>query len=145
MAYYRFMIDAINDTCEYTPTERRKTRRYLYEMAATACLYVVLVFISIRTVEHVSGLAKYLVAVLPVFGGAAMAWAIVRYALGMDEFQRQAATNAGAISAIVTAVFTMALGFLENAGLPRISLTWVWPIAVIVWGFSMPFVSRGNR
>jgi hypothetical protein len=31
---------------------------------------------------------------------------------------------------------------LENAGLPRLSMTYVWPIAAIAWGIALPFVRR---
>lgn len=125
-----------------SPSERKSGRRYQIEVIGAGIAYVVLVFASTASVDHVPGFAKYLVAVGPALGSAAMALAMVRYVMRMDELQRQTFVTAAAIALVVTVVFTSALGFLENAGLPQINLTSVWIVAVASWAIAMPFVRR---
>ncbi|MBD5604645.1 MAG: hypothetical protein IAI48_06085 [Candidatus Eremiobacteraeota bacterium] len=131
-------------TC--TAAERKSARRYQIELLASMALYVVTLFVSIRNVDHVAaGPGKVALALLPVFGIVATSLALVRYVLRQDEMQRRTFVDAAAIAAIVTAVATMTLGFLENAGVPRISMTWVWPFTMISFAVSLPFVRRRYR
>ena len=78
-------------------------------------------------------------------GFAAMTVAIVRFVMKTDEFQRQSFVTAGAIAAVAGAVVTMLLGFLENAGVPRISMTWVWPIDCAAFGIAVVMLRRRYR
>jgi hypothetical protein len=55
----------------------------------------------------------------------------------MDEFVRLRSLQALALAGGVTAGFTLTYGFLENAGLPRISAFTVW----MVFGGSWAVVS----
>ncbi len=128
-------------TCQ-TPAERRNARRYRYEILAAAATYCALTIISVRVVDQFHGSARVGVALLPIIGVLLMVAALVRFGLRMDELQRQTVLGACAVSLIFTVVVTMVLGFLENAGLPRLSMTYVWPIAAIAWGIALPFVRR---
>jgi hypothetical protein len=128
-----------------TPTERRNVRRYQIELAVAVVAYVGLLFLSLVCVDRASGALKVVAALLPMVGIAAMMIALVRFTLRMDEFQRQTLIVSGAIAAIACAVATMALGFLENAGVPRISMTWVWPMMAVAFGIALPFVRRRFR
>jgi hypothetical protein len=139
------MLGATNDGDRYTAAEKRSARVYRTELLGATLLYAVLLITSLRTVDHASGGLKMLLAGLPALGAAAMAFAIVRFALRMDELQRRTLVDAAAIAAIVTAVVTLTLGFLENGGLPRIAMTWVWPIALVSWGIALPFCRRQYR
>ena len=128
-----------------SPSERRSSRRYLVEMLSSSLAYFILLAISVRYVDHADGVAKVALALLPVAGIAAMSLAFVRFTLRLDDFQRQTIFQSGAIAALASAVVTMTLGFLENAGLPRISLTWVWPMILGFFGIALPFVRRRYR
>ncbi|MBD5633828.1 MAG: hypothetical protein IAI49_05055 [Candidatus Eremiobacteraeota bacterium] len=131
-------------TC--TPSERKSVRRYQIEMAGAALAYFVTLFVSVRYVDHLPlGALKTLVALLPMIGVVAMVLAFVRFTLRCDEMQRQTILVSGAISAIVTAVVTMCFGFLENAGVPAVPMTFVWPIVGLVFGVSFPLVRRRYR
>jgi hypothetical protein len=136
------MIDSLDDAHERTPSERRNGRRYLAEFIVGVLTYMILVPVSVSNVEHVTGWLKYIVAIAPTFGASIMVVAMVRFVLTMDELQRQTFVVAGAITLLVTLVVTLAIGFLENAGIPHVNMTFVWPIAVVSWAIAMPFVRR---
>jgi hypothetical protein len=128
-----------------TPSERASSRRYFVEIGIAALAYVGLTFASVSSVDHVGGAGKVVVALLPMLGIAAMSVAMVRFATRMDELQRQTFIASAAIAGLACAIVTMALGFLENAGVPRLSMTWVWPITAIAFVFAFPFVRRRYR
>jgi hypothetical protein len=139
--------ESISDTDHScTPTERKNSRRYQLEYFGAAGIYVVLLFVSAGFIDRVPlGPGKVALALLPMIGVIAMSVALVRFMLRMDEFQRQYLITCGAIAGLVTAVATMALGFLENAGVPRISMTFVWPLTMVVFGVCVPFMRRRYR
>jgi hypothetical protein len=128
-----------------SPSERKSARRYQLEIAAALVLYVATLLPSLSYVEHLEGPLRILVAVLPMAGFSAIIVAFVRFALRMDEFQRQTLVVSGAIAALGCAFVTMTLGFLENAGFPRISMVFVWPIMALAFGVALPFVRRHFR
>jgi hypothetical protein len=128
-----------------TPTERRNVRRYQLELLGSLLVYAALLFVSVANVDRLAGTAKVAVAILPMLGFAAMTVAIVRFVMKTDEFQRQSFVTAGAIAAVAGAVVTMLLGFLENAGVPRISMTWVWPIDCAAFGIALVMLRRRYR
>jgi hypothetical protein len=130
----------------YTPSEARLIRRYRNECVAAAVVYVGLLFVSVRYVDRLSaGPAKVALALLPMLGVIAFAIAMLRFLSHVDEFQRQTILTAAAIAGLVTAIVTMALGFLENAGAPRFSMTFVWPLTFVIFGVCLPFVRRRYR
>ena len=130
----------------HTPTEYRRLRQYRSECIAAAVVYVGLLLVSLRFVDRVSlGPGKVVVALLPMLGIVAFSIAMLRFFSHIDEFQRQTTLTALAIAGLVTAIVTMALGFLENAGVPRISMTFVWPLTFVVFGVCLPFVRRRYR
>jgi hypothetical protein len=139
--------ESISDTDHScTPTERKNNRRYQLEYFSAAGLYVVVLFISAGFVDRVAaGPGKVALALLPMIGVIAMSVALVRFISRMDEFQRQNLILCGAIAGLATAIATMTLGFLENAGVPRISMTFVWPFTMLVFGVCVPFMRRLYR
>jgi len=80
-----------------------------------------------------------------MIGMIAMCVALVRFISRMDEFQRQYFMTCGAIAGLVTAIATMALGFLENAGVPRVSMTFVWPVTMLAFGACLLLMRRRYR
>jgi hypothetical protein len=129
-----------------TPTERRSIRRYQVELFGSALAYVVLLLLSVHYVDTIASKPlKGAVALLPMAGIAGMAVAMVRLAMRMDELQRQTLLVSAAIGGLTTAVATMALGFLESAGIFRSSMTFVWPIFIAASGICLPVVRRHYR
>jgi hypothetical protein len=129
-----------------TPTQRKNNRQYQREGLSAVCVYFVTLFVSIGFVDRIPpGIVKVTVALLPMIGVLGMSAALVRFIARLDEFQRQGFITAGAIAGLVTAVLTMTLGFLENAGLPPVPMTFVWPCTMLVFGGCAVFILRRYR
>lgn len=128
-----------------TLAERKSARRYQAEIIAAGLIYTALVFLSVGNVERVTGFLRVIVAEAPMLGVIGMSIAFVRFVLRLDELQRRTVIDAGAIALLVTICATMALGFLENAGSPRVTMSWVWSIGIFAWAVALPFVRRRYR
>ena len=80
------------------------------------------------------GSQRFLLIVVPILPGLLLIANGVRWYRRCDEFIRQRILEATAITAVVTAVWTLAYGYLELAGLPHVSVavthTVAWPIFV---------------
>jgi hypothetical protein len=82
------------------------------------------------------------VPALPVAG---IAIAVVRWLKATDEYQRQTAITAMAIAGGLTALITVTYGFLENAGMPRMSVWISYLIFMTIWGIATPIIKRQSR
>ncbi len=81
-------------------------------------------------------------AVLPVLPVAFGLRAFIRFLGQLDELQQRVQLSAIAFGAGMTAMLTFTYGFLEVAGFPPISVLWVLPMLVILWGFGMVLAVR---
>ena len=122
------------DSAEDKMTQQTKNRRYYLELGGAMFLYAIVLSAVLhygQMLEHgVLQVAIYLCPMLPI--GIAV-WAIVRQIRRSDEFIRKTTLEHIAIAAAVTAVLTFTYGFLENAGLPRLSMFTVWPVMAGAW------------
>ena len=110
------------------------TKRFLVEFIAILLLYVACVVISSASVRAMpDGAAKIALALLPVIPMIAIAVSIIRRLNSMDELGRKIQLEALAVAFVCTALTTFSYGFLETAGLPRLSAFMVWPIMGGVW------------
>ena len=80
------------------------------------------------------GSLRFLLIVVPILPGLLLIANCVRWYRHCDEFIRQRILEATAITAVVTAIWTLGYGYLELAGLPHVSVavihTIAWPIFV---------------
>lgn len=95
--------------------------------------------------QYPSALWTPLVAVLPVVPVLFGLRAFLRFLNRLDEMQQKVQLNAIALAAGATAIICLTLGFLENAGLPMLSLIWVFPMMVAIWGVATAVVARRYR
>lgn len=110
------------------------TKRFLVEFIAIVLLYIACVVISSSSVRAMpDGATKIALALLPVIPMIAMAVSIIRRLNSMDELGRKIQLEALAVAFVCTALTTFSYGFLETAGLPRLSAFMVWPIMGGVW------------
>lgn len=115
---------------EQRPGKRRYTRDVLVLLLA----YGILLLASGYIVDANRDAAwRYAVAVLPMIPAAFVAVAWVRYYRTVDELQQRIALEALAFAFGGTALITFGYGFLDAAGLPRISWWWVWPVMAVLW------------
>jgi hypothetical protein len=116
--------------------ERKATQRYFLELGIALALYVVVLWLSLTIGRSMAdSRLRTLLLITPIVPIALAIWAIARGVRRMDEFVRLKSLELIAISAAVTAGWTLTYGFLEIAGFPRLSMFTVWMVMGSVWGF----------
>jgi hypothetical protein len=121
--------------------EREATRKYLIEFGGAMALYLVVLFVSLQASKLLDeGAARTLLLLSPMIPIALVLWAFMRQLGRMDEFVRMRNLQALAIAGGITGGFALNYGFLENAGLPRLSMFTVW----MVFGGSWALISVGQ-
>lgn len=110
------------------------TKRFLVEFIVILLVYICCVVVSSSSVRSMpDGAAKIALALLPAIPMVAMAVSIIRRLNSMDELGRKIQLEALAVAFVCTALTTFSYGFLETAGLPRLSAFMVWPIMGGIW------------
>ena len=115
---------------EHDAAKRRYNRNVLIALLVYATLLAVSGFIV--DANRDAGW-RYAVALLPMIPAAYLTIACVHYYQSMDELQQRIALEALAFAFGGTALITFGYGFLDAAGLPRISWWWVWPVMASLW------------
>ncbi len=122
------------------------TKRYLREFIYSMIAYVLTLIPSIIAVNSLKDYpfapARVLVALTPVVPVAFMVYFFIRYLNNIDELQQRIQLLSIGFAAGTTGLLTFSYGFLENVGFPRLSLLWVFPIMILLWGLGQAFVSR---
>lgn len=113
-------------------------RSFAFELTASILLYGLSLFFASYLANHnVLGLYSGLWAALaPMPSTLLVGCVILRKFRLMDEMQRRIQTEAIVLAFAMTALFTFNYGFLEDAGFPRKSAFWVWPIMALFWIFA---------
>lgn len=76
---------------------------------------------------------RYFVVLLPLAPAAFVMWLFVRALARLDEMQKRIQMEAFGFSLGATALLTFGYGFLEGAGLPHLSWTYVLPLMAVLW------------
>ena len=76
---------------------------------------------------------RYWVAALPVFPAGVVIWLTVRQLGRLDEVQKRTQMQAIGFALAATGLVTFGYGFLESAGLPHMSATFVLPLMALFW------------
>jgi len=117
--------------------------RYVIEFGGAMLAYVVLLPLSIFAYRAVDQDAlRAMVAVVPVVPTLLGLAAILRAVRRMDELERRIHFEAVAFAFAATALLTFTYGLLENVDFPRISLTWILPLMVALWGLGQALARR---
>ena len=113
----------------------QKTHRYMYELGGSLAAYSALLILSnvLDRAMALEGAPRYVVALLPMIGVAACAWAILRRVRRMDEMQRRVELESLAFAFSIAAFGSMAWGFAESAGAPKLPTFGIWPIMAGLW------------
>jgi hypothetical protein len=115
-------------------SHKARMSRYFLELMGAMALYVAVVAAATRVAPGMGSAGlKALVCVSPMVPIALVIWAIARHFRRVDEYLRLAMLETVAIAAAVTAGASLTYGFLENAGLPKLSMFVVWPVMGDVW------------
>jgi len=113
----------------------KPARRYLYELSLSLIAYAVVLSLTLAIIIHYPGAAFWrpVIALLPMIPAASVCWVVIRQLHRVDELQRRLQFEALAFAFAGTALITFGYGFLENAGLPRLSMFSVWPVMAVLW------------
>lgn len=88
---------------------------------------------------------RYFVVVLPVAPAAFVVWLFLRALARLDEMQKRIQMQAFGFSLGATALVTFGYGFLEGAGLPHLSWTYVLPLMAVLWALGAAFFTWRYR
>jgi uncharacterized membrane protein YoaK (UPF0700 family) len=117
--------------------------RYVIEFGGAMLAYVVLLPLSIFAYRAVDQDAlRAIIAVVPVVPTLLGVVAILRAVRRMDELEKRVHFEAVAFAFAATALLTFTYGLLENVDFPRISLTWILPLMVALWGLGQVLARR---
>ena len=117
--------------------------RYIIEFSGAMLAYVVLLPLSIYAYRAVDQDAlRAIIALVPVVPTLMGLIAILRGIRRMDELERRVHFEAVAFAFAATALLTFTYGLLENVDFPRISLTWILPLMVALWGLGQVVARR---
>lgn len=115
------------------------TRQFMLAMLG----YMVCLLISVsvlRTFDE--AFWRYPVALLPVVPIAYGVWAYARLLSRIDELQQRIHLSGLAFAVGVTGLLTLALGLLEVAGMPSVSMIAVFPMLTTFWGIGLALATR---
>ena len=122
------------------------TKRYLREFIYSMIAYVITLSLSLIGLgffaDYQLNAARVIVALAPVVPIIFMILSFLKYLNGIDELQQKIQLLAIGFAAGATSLLTFSYGFLENVGFPPISLLWVFPVMILLWGLGLAFISR---
>ncbi|HEY0065339.1 MAG TPA: hypothetical protein VGC21_24695 [Telluria sp.] len=115
--------------------EKEAYRLYHIELFSGLGIYMVLLVVALRYGPGMpEGVLRIALMVSPMIGFGLGVRAIARQLARSDEYMRLRTLEAIAVAAAVTAGLTFTYGFLENTGMPKLSMFTVWPLMGAVWG-----------
>jgi hypothetical protein len=122
------------------------TKRYLREFIYSMIAYVITLSLSLIGLgflaDYPLNTARTITALAPVVPIVFMIFSFLKYLNGIDELQQRIQLQAIGFAAGTTSLLTFSYGFLEGVGFPPISLLWVFPVMILLWGLGLAFISR---
>jgi hypothetical protein len=121
----------------------RHEKAYLRNFLIAVGIYILLVILSVDLLERTPEVSwRFLIALLPMLPLIFGFRSFLRYLTSMDELQQRIQLQALGFAAGATGMITLTYGFLENAGLPRLSMLWVFPLISFLWGGASFILTR---
>ena len=118
------------------------SRAYVREFFTAMAAYVVAVLVTVKLTPDIDPLLRVPFVLIPLIPSAFALRAYLRYLGRMDELGRRIQLEALAIGFGAAGMLTFAYGFLENAGFPRLSYVFVFPLMIFLWGIGGAIATR---
>jgi hypothetical protein len=120
-------------------------RAYTREFGVAMAAYVVAVIVTVWLTPSIDPALRVPFVLLPLIPSAFALRAYLRFLGRMDELARRIQLEALAFGFGATGMLTFAYGFLENAGLPKLSYVFVLPLMIALWGIGAAIATRRYR
>jgi hypothetical protein len=120
-------------------------RAYTREFAVAMAAYVVAVIVTVWLTPSIDPALRAPFVLLPLIPSVFALRAYLRFLGRMDELGRRIQLEALAFGFGAAGMLTFAYGFLENAGLPRLSYVFVLPLMIALWGIGAAIATRRYR
>lgn len=116
-------------------------RAYAREFVIAMVAYVVAVIITVKLTPNIDPMLRAPFVLIPLIPSAFALRAYLRFLGRMDELGR-IQLEALAFGFGAAGMLTFAYGFLENAGLPKLSYVFVFPLMIVLWGIGGAIATR---
>jgi len=121
----------------------RAARTYVMQFGGAMTAYVAVLLASLLLLQNNPNAPwRVPLALAPVVPTIFALAAFLHFLRHMDEMQRKIQLEGMGLSFGATAILTFAYGFLENVGFPHVSLIWVLPLMVMLWGLGTAIAAR---
>jgi len=122
------------------------TYRTQIEFGLTMLAYLMVLVGSVTVLQaNPEAPWRYYVAVLPVIPAGLVIWLFMRSLARLDESQKRLHVQAFGFATAATALLTFGYGFLEGAGMPHLSWTYVLPLMAVLWALGVAFFKWRTR
>ncbi len=113
---------------------KRHEQQYIRNALLAAVAHIILALISITLLKQTSATAlRYLIAILPMLPLIFAFRSFLHQLANMDELQQRIQLQAIGFAAGATGMITLTYAYLENAGLPQLSMIWIFPLICLLW------------
>src|SRR5216683_6843062 len=117
-------------------------RAYAREFTIAMAAYVVAVIVTVNLTSNVDPTLRVPLVLIPLIPSAFALRAYLRFLGQMDKLGRRIQLEALAIGFGAAGMLTFAYGFLENAGFPKLSYVFVFPLMIALWGIGAAIATR---
>jgi hypothetical protein len=112
----------------------RQAQHYIRDSLLAAGAHIILAYVSIMLLKQTSATAlRYLIAILPMLPLIFAFRSFLHQLAHMDELQQRIQLQAIGFATGATGMITLTYGYLENAGLPQLSMIWIFPLICLLW------------
>jgi hypothetical protein len=100
-----------------------------------------LMFVAIAS-DHLPKSCQFLAALVPFAISAWFVFALIRYVAHWDELQRRIMAESGAAATVCGLALLLTYRYMQDVGLPHLSLASVILLFVILWIIALPIVRK---
>ena len=120
------------------------SKLYLREFAISMSAYVIVIIGSVSLIKVMpeSSVLRVPIAISPVVPICFVLLAFLRYLSRIDELQQRIQLQAIGFAAGAISMLSFAYGLLENVGLPPLSVVYVFPATILLWGLAVSSLSH---
>jgi len=119
-------------------------KTYARDFFSAMALYLVCVFGSVWLLDNtaIAGIARVIVALSPILPVVIAAIIVLAHFRRLDEMEARIQLEGFTTAAIFTGILSCSMDFVENAGLPTLSLSFVFPVMLALWPLCSWLVKR---